>query len=219
VRASLALGISHTPTLVSNEALLAFLDYNAARTAPTALLMPRIYRDVVWSPHEGLAPYRSFGAVETAMVRDALEKKMRTIRALDDAGVPLFVGTDTQQPFVVPGASAQEEMRIFARAGIPLDRVWRDATSAGCATLPLQSLGHLEAGAPADFVAFRRDPTTDATALDSLEAVAIRGKLYMRADLEAALQRYLAWYANPLLDWVAVTKARAVLAGSVRAAH
>jgi len=152
-------------------------------------------------------------------VRDPLEKKMRTIRALDAADVPLFIGTDTQQPFVVPGISAQEEMRLFARAGIALDRVWRHATSDAGATLPVRSLGRLEIAAPADFIAFRRDPTADVAALDTLEAVAIRGRLYLRADLDAALRRYLDWYANPLLDWIAVTKARAVLADAVRSAH
>jgi hypothetical protein len=77
----------------------------------------------------------------------------------------------------------------------------------------------LEIGAPADFVAFRQDPTADVAALDTLEAVAIRGRLYLRADLDAALRRYLDWYANPLLDWIAVTKARTVLADAVRSAH
>jgi len=37
----------------------------------------------------------------------------------------------------------------------------------------------------------RQDPTADAAALDTLEAVAIRGRLYLRADLDAALRRYL----------------------------
>jgi len=60
---------------------------------------------------------------------------------------------------------------------------------------------------------------TGGMALDTLEAVAIRGRLYLRADLDAALRRYLDWYANPLLDWIAVTKARAVLADAVRSAH
>jgi len=110
-------------------------------------------------------------------------------------------------------------MRLFARVGIALDRVWRHATSDAGATLPVRSLGRLEIGAPADFVAFRRDPTADIAALDTVEAVAIRGRLYLRADLDAALRRYLDWYANPLLDWIAVTKARAVLADAVRSAH
>jgi len=32
---------------------------------------------------------------------------------------------------------------------------------------------------------------TGGMALDTLEAVAIRGRLYLRADLDAALRRYL----------------------------
>src|SRR6185369_2766956 len=117
------------------------------------------------------------------------------------------------------GIAAQEEMRLFARAGIPLDHIWRDATVAAAATLPVPSLGRLAPGAPADFVVYGRDPTADIANLDSLRAVVLQGRLYLREDLEAALGRYLAWYANPVLDWVAVTKARRILATAVKSSH
>ncbi|MEO6028625.1 MAG: hypothetical protein ABIR79_17305 [Candidatus Binatia bacterium] len=66
---------------------------------------------------------------------------------------------------------------------------------------------------------YGRDPTIDVDALESLRAVVLQGRLYLRADLEASLQRYLAWYANPLLDWLAVSKARAILGAAVTSSH
>jgi hypothetical protein len=219
VDASRTLGIAHTPTLVANAQLLLLLDWEHGRSSPEALLMPRLFRDVVWNPREGLAPYRTFGPADAPMVRDALAKKLAAVRALDAAGVALYVGTDTSQPFVVPGIAVQQEMRLFARAGIPLEHVWRDATTAATATLPVASLGRLVPGAPADFAIYADDPTVDLDALASLRAVVLQGRLYFREDLEAALRRYLDWYANPLLDRIAVAKARRILATSVKSSH
>ena len=46
-------------------------------------------------------------------------------------GVLLTVGTDTPTPWIVPGASFHEEMRLLAAAGIPPGEVLRMATANG----------------------------------------------------------------------------------------
>jgi hypothetical protein len=219
VAASRELGISHTPTLVTGQQLLLFLDYEQGRTAPEAQLMPRMFRDVVWNPRDGLPPYRQFSARDIPAMRATLEKKLAAVRALDQSGVPLFIGTDTQQPFVVPGISVHQEMALFVRAGVPLEKTWQYATTRAAATLPVQGLGRLEPGAPADLAIFRGDPTADVQSLAGLAAVVIRGRLYLRSDLDAALARYLRWYANPLLDRIAVAKARSVMASAAKSDH
>lgn len=54
----------------------------------------------------------------------------------------------------------------------------------------LLGLGSFEVGAPADLLFQRRDPTHDLSALLEIEAVLADGRLYRRADLDAALARF-----------------------------
>jgi cytosine/adenosine deaminase-related metal-dependent hydrolase len=72
-------------------------------------------------------------------------------------------------------------MRLFVEAGIPLEEVWKLATSGNGAALK-PGLGRLDPGAPADFLIFRKDPTQDLANLSTLEAVVADGRLYTRAD-------------------------------------
>ncbi|MFF4957375.1 hypothetical protein [Streptomyces sp. NPDC001222] len=50
------------------------------------------------------------------------------------------------------------------------------------------ALGTLAPGAPADLLVYRGDPTSRTDPSDGLAAVVSRGRLYARADLEAALE-------------------------------
>lgn len=131
-------------------------------------------------------------------------------------GVALMIGTDTQQPFVVPGASAQAEMRLFAEAGIPPEEVWAYATFRSARDLGVKNLGRLVAGAPADLLIFEHDPTTDLDRLSTLVAVVQDGRLYWVSDLRAAVERFLAFYRHWLVDAVAVRVSRLLLNQSVK---
>jgi imidazolonepropionase-like amidohydrolase len=219
VRFSRERGLVHTPTLVSSHQLRLFADPDAARADPTVRLLPRMYRDVTWSQQEGLALYRELGPADFAVARDALESKQQMVRMLHEAGVRLHVGSDTQQPFVVPGASAHQEMRLFGDSGIPVEEIWAYATWRAGESSGIEGLGLLEPGAPADLLVFREDPTQDLAALDSLEAVIVAGRLYSRGDLEAALARFQDFYGRWLVDRLSVELTRRILARAVKRAH
>src|SRR5262249_22010579 len=89
VRASVELGLAHTPTLESSHALLHYEDYERAVADPAMRYMPSMYRSVIWSPTQGIAAYRGFGPAELALVRDAWPKKLALVRRLHEAGVTL----------------------------------------------------------------------------------------------------------------------------------
>jgi cytosine/adenosine deaminase-related metal-dependent hydrolase len=104
-----------------------------------------------------------------------------------------------------------QEIGEFAGAGIPLEDVWAMATWRAAETLGVPDLGSLRSGAPADLVIFRADPTRDLAALDTLAAVVAQGKLYTRADLDAARAAYQAHYRSPLVDRLSIESARLIL--------
>ena len=126
----------------------------------------------------------------------------RMVRAMHEAGVPLHVGTDTLNPFVVPGAAMHEEMSNFVDCGFTPEKVWAAAPRNNGASLPLKDLGVLKDGAPADFLLYKEDPTNDLSKLDTLEAVVANGRLYPREVLDAGLQRHRDRYSNRAVELV-----------------
>jgi Amidohydrolase family len=214
VQTTLAHDIINTPTLVSAHQLLLYRDYAAAARGPDAQLLPRLYAEVAWNPRGGLPFWRGIEGYLDAL-EDAVAKKRELLGRLYRAGARLQLGSDPQQPFVVPGRGLQQEIGYFADAGIPLEDVWAMATWKAAETLGVPGLGALRAGAPADFLVFRSDPTRDLDALDSLEAVVAQGKLYTRADLDRAREVYLRHFRSPLVDAISIPAARFTLRRTV----
>ncbi|HEY8152980.1 MAG TPA: amidohydrolase family protein [Myxococcota bacterium] len=212
VETSKRLGIAHTPTLVTGERLRGMQDYAALRESPDAKLLPRFYRDVVWSPTEGLPVLRRLAPEDFPVLADAGERGMRLVQRLHAAGVPVFAGSDTQNPFVVPGASLLRELRLLEQAGLTPEQALAAATTLPGAFLRLPGLGRLEPGAPADLLVLRRDPTQSLDALDSLEAVIADGRLYTRAELDAQLARYREHAEGAVYDALSVVLVRRALA-------
>src|SRR5690606_2737490 len=56
-------------------------------------------------------------------------KILRFARLLHEAGVPMTLGTDQANPFVAPGASLMQEMKLHEDAGIEKWDILRMATS------------------------------------------------------------------------------------------
>lgn len=209
---SLAFDIAHTPTLVASERAAAMRDYEAVRRSPDALLLPRFYRDVVWSPGEGLPFLRNREERIYDLFEAALAGGQELVARMHRAGVRIHAGTDAQVPFVVPGAALHRELRLLAEAGLGPEGALAAATSVPGASLGVPGLGRLEVGAPADLLLFREDPSVDLAHLDTLEAVVTDGRLYRRADLDAQLERYRRHHEGRIFDAVSVTVARRVMA-------
>src|SRR5438477_8499116 len=65
VDATLKHGIANTPTIVTNQRMLCYRDFDIARRAPAMRSVPPFYLDVIWHPERG-----RFG---NRMARDYLE--------------------------------------------------------------------------------------------------------------------------------------------------
>ena len=94
-----------------------------------------------------------------------------------DRGVLLTVGTDTPFPWIVPGVSFHEELRLLAEAGIPAAGVIRMATiNAGLALK--QNIGSVEAGKEADLIILAANPLESLQNTERIEIVIKAGQLY-----------------------------------------
>ncbi|TGM07226.1 hypothetical protein EHQ76_04970 [Leptospira barantonii] len=183
--------IANTPTLVASERLLLYRDYNSAISQPSILLMPRFFREIVWNPSSGIPAYRNLDvSYLNETVEKALFKKLKLVLKLFQAGAKLRIGSDAQQPFVVPGESVQGEMVLFHKAGIPSEDVWKIATVDANENLKNQDSFHIEKGFSPDLLVFRKDPVKNLENMSSLYAVVARGKLYRKKDLDLLVKAH-----------------------------
>lgn len=207
-------GIANTPTLITIDRLIHSQDYAAIQREPDAQLLPRFYREVVWNPDGGTSVAGTMKGEDFAMVRRAFEVMKRVVRRMYLGGVRLHTGTDTLIAFVVPGASLHRELRLLVDAGFTPEEALALSMRDSAADLGVLGLGALRPGAPADLLVFRRDPTQDLAALDSLEGVVRDGRFYSRAALDAQLARYRAHFDGAAYDAIVTPLVRRALAAT-----
>jgi imidazolonepropionase-like amidohydrolase len=102
-------------------------------------------------------------------------------------------------------------LRTLVDAGFTAEDAWLAATRWAGETLRVEKLGTVQEGAPADLVIFREDPTRDLQALPTLEAVVARGRLYPRAQLDAAVARHRRYMNGRVVDAVTMFLTRLTL--------
>lgn len=85
---------------------------------------------------------------------------LEAVRRYYLAGVPLAVGTDYPNPWIVPGAGFHTELELMVSAGIPTIEVLKMATLNGAKTVMKEDkVGVIQEGARADLVLLEKDPT------------------------------------------------------------
>jgi len=180
-------GLINTPTLVTLLKIQEYGDYESAKLSKEYSLLPSFYIENVWHPYTGLPVYRYLNTEALSRAKNALKKKQNLLIKLSNAGATLNLGTDTQQPFVVPGVSYWHEIKLFSEAGIPIEDIWANATWRAGKQLTDANLGAIKVGAQADLLIFKENPTKSLSALQSLQAIVVRGKLYRKHDIERAI--------------------------------
>ena len=149
----------------------------------------------------GLSKYEAEQGL-LAIAKETLQRKMQFLKSLYDVKARLNLGTDTQQPFVVPGVSYLSEIKLFHDSGLPMEDILAYATWRAAEQFPGANFGKVAQGYQADFLIFKEDPTQSIEALDTLQAVVIRGKLYDKTELDNAIekmkQHYNSWPLKPI---------------------
>ena len=213
VRASLEGPVAHVPTLVVYEGQESAVDFDRWRQHRESKLLPAFWAETLWNPANGLgAPFiPPNGASSYRTAHAALRTQIqRAVRRLHEAGSRILVGTDTPNVFVVPGASLHQELRLLVRAGFSPEEALQAATALAGEALRIPQLGVLEAGAPADLMIFRDDPTRDLAALNTLEAVVVAGRYFSKSDVDAVLSRQDRYFQSFPFRWLSHGAARAI---------
>jgi imidazolonepropionase-like amidohydrolase len=120
------------------------------------------------------------------------------VKGLNQAGVPLMVGTDVSVPGIVPGYSVHEEMLIWQEAGIPATDILRSATIVPAKFMGLEDrLGSIREGKTASMVLVQGNPLEDIHNAQEIEGVFLRGEYFSRQDLDKLLAEAKDLARNP----------------------
>jgi imidazolonepropionase-like amidohydrolase len=110
------------------------------------------------------------------------------VKQMNEAGIPLMVGTDLMCPGLVPGYSVHEEMMIWQEAGIPPADILRSATIVPIQFMGLgDRLGSISERKIASMVLVRANPLEDINNTQQIESVFLRGRYFSREDLDQLL--------------------------------
>lgn len=115
----------------------------------------------------------------------------KVLKSMQKAGVPLLVSPG-DGPFIVPGFSMLEEMRIFRKAGLSNYEVLRAATSNAERFFGRKNQGSVAVGKKADLVLLAGNPLADIDNVGSVEGVALRGRWIPKREIDERLARIAA---------------------------
>jgi len=178
-----AAGIWNVPTMAVMEVDLGLIDRQALISRSELEYMPRVlvrkwmklYGDVIV---KNLPPKE-----ETEMIEANREK---LLRALNERGAHILLGTDSPQLFNVPGFSVFAELEAMARAGMTPYQVLRSATQNAGAYLH-QSVGTVTVGSRADLILLNANPLADLNNVKSQAGVMVKGQWLPKTDLQREL--------------------------------
>ena len=98
----------------------------------------------------------------------------RIVDALDEGGVPILVGTDAPNPFVVPGFAVHEELQRLVEAGLtPFDALSAATRRAAEFLGVLDVVGTVEPGKQADLLLLEANPLEDISSTQKIAGVMV----------------------------------------------
>jgi imidazolonepropionase-like amidohydrolase len=116
--------------------------------------------------------------------------KLRLVKALRDAGIPLLAGTDFPNPYCFPGFGLHEELQWMVKAGLTPAEALQTATINPARYFGIeQRTGSIAEGKTANLVILEANPLLDISNTQKIGTVILRGKVLHRAALQALLDK------------------------------
>jgi hypothetical protein len=163
-----------------------FQNLERLAAAPELKYVPEAVRKTWADPRkdaEGVKPERM------AELKEEYEFYARLAKLIWGAGAGVLTGTDTGDPYVVPGFALHDELEAMVEAGIPADAVLGLATSAPAKFFGIEAThGSVAKGKTADLVMLDADPLQDIRNTRRISAVVWNGRLLGRKCLDALLE-------------------------------
>jgi len=130
-----------------------------------------------------------FPGIDASDARRMLAMYKDLIRRMQRRGVRLLAGTDTPNPYCVPGFALHEELALLVDAGLTPAEAIRAATWNPAEFLGVtRDFGSVEPGKVADFVVLDANPLNAIANTSRVHAVVRRGHVIDSAALRSMLE-------------------------------
>jgi Amidohydrolase family len=132
----------------------------------------------------------------------------RLVKALDDAGVPIYPGTDALMPGMVAGFSLHDELEALQMCGLKPRELLSAATIGAAQWLGVAAdRGTLQVSKRADLLLLDSDPLIDVTNTRRIAAVFVGGRYLPRKALDSRLNALARRYASMSIPVAMLTPA------------
>jgi len=186
VAATVEAGVWNCPTLVVTERF-SHMDDLASLAATRGLdhVTPEVR--AMWDPKKDFRLAR-WTPEMFAKSRERNQVRRTLVGDLSRAGAHLVLGTDTGNPFVIPGFAVHDELGLLVASGLTPWQALHSATAAAAEMLGTPGrFGVVAPGARADLILVDRDPLADVRAVADPPIVIVRGTVRTRDELGAAV--------------------------------
>ena len=179
------------PTLALWETFLGPEDPSALARRPELRYVPAAWR-ASWA--EQLTRMRTSAPPADKRVA-TLALRRRILKALQTAGCPIALGTDSPQLYSVPGFSIQREMRSMAAAGLSPQQILGEATVQVARYFGAeQEFGTIAPGQRADLLLLNGNPLSDLANVGRRAGVMVSGRWLPETEIQARLERIATAY-------------------------
>jgi hypothetical protein len=183
------------PTLTVLRSM-AYSDDSSFTNDPRLKYIPR---DIVSSWNPKADPFlKDKTAADWALSKKVFSKDLEVVGAMKRAGVEMLAGTDTLNPYCLPGFSLHDELGLLVQSGLSPMQALQAATLNPARFLGReQDLGTVATGKIADLVLLDANPLEDIANTRKISTVVFGGQFFSRASLDEMLARIEALASRP----------------------
>ncbi|MBC8332938.1 MAG: amidohydrolase family protein [Anaerolineae bacterium] len=129
------------------------------------------------------------------------EMFLSTTRLLHEHGIRFILGTDADNPYLVPGVSLFDELDYLIEAGFsPYEALETGTRNAAEAMGKLDEFGTLEVGKRADLILLDGNPLEQISAVREQRGVMLRGRWLPESEIQTYLAELVASYKPNLIE-------------------
>lgn len=120
--------------------------------------------------------------------RETVQREQALILRFQQAGVGILAGTDSSNPYVMPGFSLHDELRLLVHSGLtPMQALQVATLNPAKFFNQLASSGSVEKGKFADLVLLDANPLEDIRNTTKISGVVVDGRFLDRKELDSIL--------------------------------
>ncbi|NLK44275.1 MAG: amidohydrolase family protein [Tissierellia bacterium] len=122
-------------------------------------------------------------------IQSIIEDQKTLTKNLYDKGARILLGTDANNPFVVPGFSVHDELHNLVDAGLtPYEAIKAGTYDAAEFLNILEEAGSVEENKNADLILLDGNPLEDISNMRNIEGVMVRGQWISKSEIENMLK-------------------------------